>query len=105
MKIVNLKIMALKYKLVKLINDSLEKDKIAIKNGAKTTFSNYAKIQIINCQKTSFDKSKIQKLCDTYDIDISTLEKTTNYQRIDIDNISNNIVTNAENIAKILQLI
>lgn len=86
-KSVNAKIFALKYKLVKVLNASLEKDKTALKEGAKIAFNNYCKIQIVECSKSTLDKSKVQNLCDKYGVDISTLLNTTNYKRIDIDNV------------------
>ena len=56
---VNAKIFALKYKLMKKLETSLNKDKELIKEGAEITFKNYCKIQIVE----------------------------THYKRIDIDNI------------------
>ena len=46
MKTVNAKIFALKYKLIKMLNASLEKDKKAIKEGAAITRKDYCKIYI-----------------------------------------------------------
>jgi len=87
MKTVNAKIFAIKHLLIKKLNASLEKDKNAIKEGAKITFENYCKIQVVDCTKTTFDKDKIEAFAKKHKIDISTLQKTTNYSRIDIDNV------------------
>ena len=40
-KTVNAKIFAIKYKLLKLLTNSIEKDKNALKSGAKITFNDY----------------------------------------------------------------
>lgn len=98
MKTVNAKLFALKYWLTKKLNTSLEADKTAIKNGAKITFNNYCKIQIVECSKSTLDKTKVEKICDKFGIDITTLEKTTNYLRIDIDNIPTEVDNKVEQI-------
>jgi len=87
MKTINAKVLTFKYWLAKKLSKSLENDKNAIKNGAKITFNDYCKIQIVECTKTSFDKDKIEMLAKRCKIDISSLKSTTNYLRIDIDNI------------------
>ena len=56
MKIVNAKLYAIKYKLKKMLENSLTKDNEAIKNGAKITFQDYAKIQIVECTRKSYTK-------------------------------------------------
>jgi hypothetical protein len=91
MKTVNAKWLAFKYKMAKKLSASVEKDKKAIKEGAKITFERYCNIKQVECTRTSLDKTKVQELCNKYDIDITTLEKATNYIRIDIDNIPNEI--------------
>lgn len=103
MKTVNAKIFALKYWLAKKLKTSLEADKTAMKNGAKITFNDYCKIQIVDCTKSTLDKTKVQKLCDKYGIDITTLEKATNYQRIDIDNIPTEVEEKVTNMLNTLE--
>lgn len=86
MQKVNAKIFALKYKLLKVLTNSIEKDKNAIKNGAEITFKDYAKIQVVNCTKSSYSKEDQIKL-DEYAKSIGITKHTTQYIRIDIDNI------------------
>lgn len=103
MKTINAKLFALKYKLLKKLNASLEKDKEAIKNGAKITFEDYCKIQIVKCSKPTLDKGKVQEICNKYGIDITTLEKTTNYLRIDVDNVPTEIDSKVDSILDTLE--
>lgn len=103
MKTVNAKLFALKHKLIKVLNTSLENDKKALKEGATITRKDYCNIQLVNCTKTTLDKTKVQELCNKYKIDITTLENTTNYIRIDIDNVPNEINDKVENIIQTLE--
>ena len=63
------------------------KDKKALKEGATITRKDYCKIQLVNCTKSTLDKAKVLELCNKYGVDIATLENTTEYIRIDIDNV------------------
>ena len=90
MKNVNAKIFALKYKLLKAITNSLEKDKNAIKEGAKITFENYCKIQLVNCTKKSYSKEDQEKL-DKFAQENGIEKQETTYTRIDIDGIPTEI--------------
>ena len=83
---VNAKLLALKYKLSKILTASIEKDKNAIKNGADITFSDYCKIQIVDCTRASYTKED-QKILDEYAKSQGIFKKVTSYKRIDIDAI------------------
>ncbi len=103
MKTINAKIFAIKYKLAKMLNASLEKDKNAIKEGAKITRKDYCKIQLVECNKASYTKEQ-QKMLDEYAQEIGLAKVVTTYIRIDIDNIPtevddkvNEIFTTLEN--------
>lgn len=100
---VNARLFALKYKLLKKLDASVEKDKTAIKNGAEITFKDYCKIQIVECSKSTLDKTKVEKICSKFGIDIATLEKTTNYLRIDIDNVPTEVNDKVEQVFTILE--
>lgn len=86
MKKVNAKIFALKYKLMKKLETSLDNDKELIKNGAEITFKNYCKIQVVECTKASYSKEDQKKL-DEYAKANLISKQITHYKRIDIDNI------------------
>lgn len=86
MKKVNAKIFALKYKLMKKLDTSLNKDKELIKEGAEITFKNYCKIQIVECTKASYSKEDQKKL-DEYAKANLISKQITHYKRIDIDDI------------------
>lgn len=100
---VNAKLFALKHMLLKTLEKSLNKDKDLIKSGATITYNDYCKIQTIDCSKTTLDRSKVLEICDKYGIDIATLEKTTTYQRLDIDNVPTEITNKVEDIFSILE--
>ena len=100
---VNAKILALKYKLFKRLKDSLEKDKDAIKSGAEITFKDYCKIQVIDCEKSTLDETKVQVLCNEYGIDIATLKKTTHYKRLDIKNVPTEVDNKVQDIFNTLE--
>ena len=100
---VNAKILALKYKLFKRLKDSLEKDKDAIKSGAEITFKDYCKIQVVDCEKSTLDETKVQVLCNEYGIDIATLKKTTHYKRLDIKNVPTEVDNKVQDIFNTLE--
>ena len=100
---VNAKILTLKHELFKRLKDSLEKDKNAIKSGAEITFKDYCKIQVVDCEKSTLDETKVQALCNKYGIDIATLKKTTHYKRLDIKNVPTEVNDKVEDIFNILQ--
>lgn len=83
---VNAKIFALKYKLMKKLETSLNKDKELIKEGAEITFKNYCNIKIVDCTKTSYSKEAQVKL-DEYAKANLISKQITHYKRIEIDNI------------------
>jgi hypothetical protein len=103
MQKVNAKLFALKYKLLKVLTNSIEKDKNALKEGAEITYKDYCKIKLVECTKTTLDRSKVLEICDKYGVDISTLEKTTKYQRLDIDNIPTEVDDKVEDIFNTLE--
>lgn len=83
---VNAKIFALKYKLMKKLETSLNKDKELIKEGAEITFKNYCNIKIVECTKASYSKEAQAKL-DEYAKANLISKQITHYKRIDIDDI------------------
>lgn len=85
-KTVNAKIFALKYKLLKKLTDSLNKDKDLIKEGTRITFNDYCKIQLVECTKASYSKEAQAKL-DEYAKANLISKQITHYKRIEIDNI------------------
>lgn len=99
---VNAKLFALKYKLLKKLNASIEKDKEAIKNGAEITFKDYCKIQLVECQRASYTK-EAQKMLDEYAQEIGLAKAVTTYTRIDIDNIPTEIDDKVEQIFTTLE--
>ena len=94
---VNAKIFALKYKLMKKLETSLNKDKELIKEGAEITFKNYCKIQIVECTKASYSKEDQKKL-DEYAKANLISKQITHYKRIDIDNIPIEVDEKVDNI-------
>lgn len=86
MKKINAKIFALKYKLLKKLTDSINKDKDLIKEGADITFKDYCNIKIVECTKTSYSKEDQQKL-DEYASKHLISKQVTHFKRIEIDNI------------------
>lgn len=94
---VNAKIFALKYKLMKKLETSLNKDKDLIKDGAKITFNEYCKIQIVECTKASYSKEDQKKL-DEYAQKNLISKQITHYKRIDIDNIPIEVDEKVDNI-------
>ena len=102
MKKVNAKIFALKYKLLKRLTDSLNKDKDLIKEGAEITFKNYCKIQIVECTKASYSKEDQKKL-DEYAKANLISKQITHYKRIEIDNIPIEIDDKVDNIFNVLE--
>lgn len=97
MKTVNAKIFAIKYKLLKKLTDSLNKDKDLIKDGAKITFNDYCKIQVVDCTKASYSKDDQAKL-DEYAQKNLISKQITHYKRIDIDNIPIEVDEKVDNI-------
>lgn len=102
MKKVNAKIFALKYKLMKKLETSLNKDKDLIKEGADITFKDYCKIQIVECTKTSYSKEDQKKL-DKYAKANLISKQITHYKRIEIDNIPIEVDEKVDNIFNILE--
>ena len=102
MKVVNAKLFALKYKLLKKLNASLEKDKNAIKENAKITFDKYAKIQLVECTKRSYSKEDQEKL-DKFAQENGIVKQETKYLRIDIDNIATEIDEKVDEILTMLE--
>lgn len=102
MQRVNAKIFALKYKLLKVLTNSIEKDKNAIKNGVEITFKDYAKIQVVNCAKSSYSKEDQIKL-DEYAKSIGITKHATPYIRIDIDNIPQEVDNKVNEILNTLE--
>lgn len=100
---VNVKLFALKYKLVQKLNKSLENDKNAIKNGDNCTFANYCKVQVVECNKSTLDKTKLVALCDKYGVDINTLYNTTRHQRVDINGIPSSVDDKVDEIFNLLK--
>ena len=102
MKKVNAKIFALKYKLLKRLTDSLNKDKDLIKEGAEITFKNYCDIKMVDCTKTSYSKEDQKKL-DEYAKANLISKQITHYKRIDIDNVPIEIDQKVDDIFNVLE--
>ena len=102
MKTINAKLFALKYKLLKKLNASLEKDKEAIKEGAKITIENYAKIQLVECTKKSYSK-EVQQELEEYAKSKGYEKQETKYLRIDIDNIPEEVDEKVDEILATLE--
>lgn len=96
-KTVNAKCFALKYKLMKRLETSLNKDKELIKSGAKITFNDYCKIQVVDCTKASYSKEDQKKL-DEYAQKNLISKQIIHYKRIDIDNIPIEVNEKVDNI-------
>lgn len=102
MKTVNAKIFALKYKLLKRLTDSLNKDKDLIKEGAEITFKNYCNIKMVDYTKTSYSKEAQAKL-DEYAKANLISKQITHYKRIEIDNIPIEVDNKVDEIFNILE--
>lgn len=102
MQKVNAKIFALKYKLLKVLTASIEKDKKAIKEGADITFKDYAKIQVVECTRTSYSKEDQAKL-DEYAAKHLISKQVTHYTRIDIDNVPQEVDAKVDEIFNTLE--
>lgn len=101
-KTVNAKLFALKHKLYKLLDKSLEKDKNAIKEGAKITYNDYCKIQLVDCIRTSYSKEDQAKL-DEYASKMLISKQVTHYTRIDIDDIPQEVDDKVNEILSTLE--
>lgn len=99
---VNAKLFALKYKLLKKLETSLNKDKELIKEGAEITFKNYCKIQIVECTKASYSKEDQKKL-DEYAKANLISKQITHFKRIDIDNIPIEVDSQVDEIFNTLE--
>ena len=101
MKNVNVRLYAILYKLDKIITEKLNEMKKAISNNANLTFEKYAKIQVVNCTRKSWSK-EAQALADKYLTELGFEKQETNYTRIDIDNINEDIDNTVNNIINVL---
>lgn len=101
-KTVNAKIFAIKYKLLKMLTNSLEKDKTEIKSGAKITFNNYCKIQVVDCTRASYSKEDQAKL-DEYASKMLISKQVTHYSRIDIDDIPSEVDSKVNEILSTIE--
>lgn len=102
MKTVNAKLYALKYRLIKMLTKSIEADNEALKNGATTTFTNFANIKVVECTRKDYtkeDKAILDEIAQREGI----FKVTTTYKRIDIDNINNTIDLKATQVFNKLQ--
>lgn len=102
MKKVNAKLFALKYKLLKRLNASIEKDKDAIKEGAEITFKDYCKIQLVECSKKTYTKEQ-QEMLDKYAEENGFEKQETKYIRIDIDNVPKEVDNKVDEIFTTLE--
>ena len=102
MQKVNAKIFALKYKLLKVLTNSIEKDKKALKDGAEISFKDYCKIQLVDCTRTSYSKEDQAKL-DEYATKMCIAKQVTHYTRIDIDDIPTEVDNKVNEILNTLE--
>lgn len=99
---VNAKWYAFKYVLINILSKSLEKDKIAIKNGATITEKDYCDIVQVSCKRESWEK-EAQAIADEYLTKLGYKKKVTNYIRIDINNIPEKMTEKVENAIKTME--
>ena len=102
MQKVNAKIFALKYKLLKVLTNSIEKDKKALKDGAEITYKDYCEIKLVECTRTSYSKEDQAKL-DEYAAKHLISKQVTHYTRIDIDNVPQEVDTKVDEIFNTLE--
>ena len=102
MQKVNAKIFALKYKLLKVLTNSIEKDKKALKDGAEITYKDYCEIKLVECTRTSYSKEDQAKL-DEYAAKNLISKQITHYTRIDIDNVPQDVDTKVDEILATLE--
>ena len=102
MQKVNAKIFALKYKLLKVLTNSIEKDKKALKDGAEITYKDYCDIKLVECTRTSYSKEDQAKL-DEYAAKNLISKQVTHYTRIDIDNVPQEVDTKVDEILTTLE--
>lgn len=102
MQKVNAKIFALKYKLLKVLTNSIEKDKKALKDGAEITYKDYCDIKLVECTRTSYSKEDQAKL-DEYAAKHLISKQVTHYTRIDIDNVPQEVDTKVDEIFNTLE--
>ena len=102
MQKVNAKLFALKYKLLKVLTNSIEKDKKALKDGAEISFKDYCKIQLVDCTRTSYSKEDQAKL-DEYATKMCIAKQVTHYTRIDIDDIPTEVDNKVNEILNTLE--
>lgn len=102
MKNVNVKLFALKYKLIQKLTKSLENDKEAIKNGAKLTMEKYANVKQVECTRKAYSKEAQEKL-DKFAQENGIEKQETKYIRIEIDNISIEIDKEVDKVIETLE--
>lgn len=102
MKKVNVKLFAIKYKLLQKLTKSLEKDKEAIKNNAELTMTKYAKIKLVECTKKSYSK-EVQQELEEYAKSKGYEKQETKYTRLEIDNINEDIDHKVDEILATLE--
>lgn len=102
MQKVNAKLFALKYKLLKVLTNSIEKDKKALKDGAEITYKDYCEIKLVECTRTSYSKEDQAKL-DEYAAKHLISKQVTHYTRIDIDNVPQEVDTKVDEILTTLE--
>lgn len=102
MQKVNAKLFALKYKLLKVLTNSIEKDKKALKDGAEITYKDYCDIKIVECTRTSYSKEDQAKL-DEYAAKNLISKQITHYTRVDIDNVPQDVDTKVDEILATLE--
>ena len=102
MKTVNAKLYAIKYRLKKLLEESITKDNEAIKNGATLTMQKYAKIQVVKCTRKSYTKEQ-QAILDEIAKEKGFEKQETEYLRIDIDSIDPQVDTEVGHIISTIE--
>lgn len=84
---INVYLYAIKYKLHKILEASLEKDKEALKNGiVKLTNPQYATIKVVEYTRSAYNKAD-QAILDKYAEENGIVKETKTYKRVEIDNI------------------
>lgn len=101
MKQVNAISFAFRYIIAKALNDSLERDKKAIKEGAKITNNAFCKITIGTYSKKVWSKEATEK-ADNILESLGYEKQEVINTRINVGNISNNIDNFAQKTLKLL---
>jgi antirestriction protein ArdC len=103
MKIVNGKLYATIDKLIKTLTKVQNALKEDIKDGAKITFEDYAKIKVVYKTRYAYSKED-QKALEEYAKKQGFVKIATNYEAVEIDNINDEVNDKVDQIMSLLEL-